>query len=85
MGLHRTSVSEPYEVSAAPKWATRKRRKGDREFKRTFFSRTPAEPAEPAEPAKPAEPAEQRFFKPNSRLVLTPFEVVAKPYLRVMG
>ena len=79
MGLHRTSVSEPYEVSAAPKWATRKRRKVDREFKRTFFSQTPAEPA------KPAEPAEQRFFKPNSRLVLTPFEVVAKPYLRVMG
>ena len=30
-------------------------------------------------------PAEQRFAKPKSRLVLTPFEVVAKPYSRVVG
>jgi len=31
------------------------------------------------------EPAERRFAKPKSRLVLEPFEVVAKPYSRVPG
>ena len=31
------------------------------------------------------EPAVQHFVKPKSRLVLAPFEVVAKPYSRVGG
>ena len=30
------------------------------------------------------EPAERRFAKSNSRLVLEPFDVVSKPYLRVL-